>query len=506
MGKDSWEPLVAGPASRELASLSQEISISARSLATDRVENIAVTTMRPSVSSGRANESIEVTARVENFGSVDAKQIPIQFSVDGNTIESKEIDVAAGSSVLAHFTLTPRAAGLTVLSVSIPDDSLAADSSRQHVIHVRNQNQILFIEDQDGDANLMRMSLAPPTDENRRDRFVSVSPYDISAIDLADWDLLVLSDVRSIQTDAYTKLVRFVQQGGGVFAAFGPNTSAPQWNKLSEQSDILGFRFRSPSKSGDWRIDPLDYASPVAAPFSGFPDSGLLTTPIFRYWQINASTAGYDAVDLAFSHGEPLVVRKNVQRGSVASILSAPSAGLGSASQSSWNAIAAWPSFVPMMQQLAQVMLDRQAAENNVLSGMPLTGIVANDGDPSRIEISRPDGTDSQLLVGDQTEVGGNRQWLYDETEMRGIYLATDPQGNVTPYAVNIDPVECRLESVPTSSLPLRAETEPAADETFTSARPPVDPQILPRILLGLLLVLLVTESLLAWIVGRRIG
>ena len=106
---------------------------------------------------------------------------------------------------------------------------------------------------------------------------------------------------------------------------WGPRTAAANWNDHPLGSELLGFRLLEPSAQQSWGIDPLEYRSPLVAPFVGFPDSGLLTTPIFRYWKIEPlkpETAAADSwqVDLAIDTGDPLVVRHRVGGGVVTSL------------------------------------------------------------------------------------------------------------------------------------------------------------------------------------------
>ena len=68
---------------------------------------------------------------------------------------------------------------------------------------------------------------------------------------------------------------------------WGPRTTAAAWNAQPQMPELLGFRLLESSAEQEWQIDPLEYHSPLVAPFVGFPDAGLLTTPIFRYWKID---------------------------------------------------------------------------------------------------------------------------------------------------------------------------------------------------------------------------
>lgn len=93
------------------------------------------------------------------------------------------------------------------------------------------------------------------------------------------------------------RLTSYVENGGSLFVLAGPRTSAAAWNQSGASlSQLSGTKLLNPAESGDWHIDPLNYSSPIARPFANFPDAGLLTTPIFRYWKISPTESAADGL------------------------------------------------------------------------------------------------------------------------------------------------------------------------------------------------------------------
>ncbi len=165
----------------------------------------------------------------------------------------------------------------------------------------------------------------------------------------------------------------------------------------------VGFDFQNVSEESDWTIDPLDYRSPIVAPFSGFPNAGLLTTPIFRYWKIvNRSTDL--KVDIALSSGDPWLVRHRVGKGWVASFLSAPESGQLSGASSTWNAVTTWPSFLPLAQQLLQAISDVDSRVYNRLAGQPIGDRLALLAPLSSIRLQTPSGEELDIACSQPSE------------------------------------------------------------------------------------------------------
>jgi hypothetical protein len=266
----------------------------------------------------------------------------------------------------------------------------------------------------------------------------------------------------------------------------------------------LGFEFRSISESGDWSVDPIDYRSPIVAPFAGFPNSGLLTMPIFRYWQIDKLSA--DAViDLALTTGDPLLVRKRLGKGWVVSILSAPEDGQSSSSDESWNAITTWPSFLPLAQQLVQTISESDAQSSNRTAGQTISDRLPAFSQATAIKLQRPDQTELRIACA-QSDRAGRSEWSYSGTDARGLYRVTEPTEAQRQFAININPEQSSLQSIDLQSIrPLLGVSNVATTASRGDAEAAQNSDWLARIFLSLLGGLLVIEMLLAWLIGKRI-
>lgn len=522
LGRDSWDPLAAGN-SGILNQLSQSADLQIVSMASPQVENLAVTDLSVNQASSLVGAALEVTAEVANFGTTTADQVPVQLALDGQAFESLRVDIPANESVRVVFSARIRDTGLKVLRASIPPDRLQADNQRYLVIEARNQDRVLFVEEQTGDLRLLRMSLAPLDDTGldanrvKEDGLLApgmrhtISTIDLPSTDLPEWEIIVMQDIAFVDRGLVEQLDAYVQQGGTLILSFGPRTRADAWNSLLQGNNFLGFELAGPSAEQSWTLDPLDYSSPIVAPFYGYPDAGLLTTPIFRHWTIRETSASLN-VEIGISNSTPFLVRHPWGSGWVVSLLSAPSAGsmAGAGGEDSWNALAVWPSFVPLMQQLVQTQLSSQLAQYNLRAGQILQSRT-DSLQSTQVRIVSPDGTEHSI----STESVGDKSfgWFFADTVHSGVYFSRDAQDSLTPFAVNVDPIESPLQAssvaLPSASgrLSGMAGNQPEDSQTPPESLLPNDAgQRVSRWLLGLLLVLLLSESLVAWQIGRRAG
>lgn len=521
-GADHWQAAVRGPTAKRLRQLGEKFPIELESMADRQASNLAVTALRPASSRVLAGQPVEIDVTVANYSDTSARELPVQLGIDDNTLASQRVDIPAQSTQTIHFSVVPTTLGLSVLSAAIPNDRLQVDNRRLQVIEVREDYDVLFVEQQAGDARVLQLGLRPVGGSEAARARSAVSIVELSTLDLDAWQVVVLCDLERIDSVQLERLDRFVRQGGALICLWGPRTAAANWNDQPLGTELLGFRFLEPSAEQSWGIDPLEYRSPLVAPFVGFPDSGLLTTPIFRYWKVeplHSKTATADSwqVDLALDTGDPLVARHRLGGGVVTSLFSAPQTG--SSEEHPWNAMAAWPSFVPLLQRLVQTAMDHSRANHSVLAGQSLVGQrlasqaasqVASAATRS-VTITKPDGSESQLAIED-TRAGATVPWTFSQTQQSGVYWASVDSGSqrqpyVVPYVVNVDGSESELKSVQVDQFPhSTASLPPAVDTPPTRSQVAESSPWLTRSWLFALGVLLIVESWLAWALGRRSG
>lgn len=511
-GQDTWqEALSGGRSQKPLGQLAATHTVVYESLAGPanvRPSNLAMMSLTTAGSRALKDRPLDVEVNVTNYGEVEAAQVPLQLTANGQTLASQFIELPAGASRVVHMKLVPSVTGLMTISASLPEDRLLADNQRQSVIEVRSEFKVLCVENSYSDPRILKASLQPPVSVQSAMQVTSTTQLELSLADLSDFDAVVLNDVTNLSENEFARLTEFVGSGRSLICLLGQNSDAGNWNTLlGNAKNPLGFRLNEPSEFADWRIDPLDYASPIAAPFASHPDAGLLTTPIFRFWKIQLpeDAAERPQVELQLQDAAPFVLLNRWGKGRVASLLSAPQTGAMRGATEPWNAMATWPSFLPLMQQLVQATLADSATIFNLTVGQPISGSQRATGDKTLVQIVRPDGNEVELQTSD-VDANGLRTWNYTATMNRGLYQASVEGGVPRPYAVNIVPNQSDLQSVPIDKLP--KSFEKAASPVAVSVENESDnsSSTLVRWLLGSLAVMLIAESCLAWILGRRLA
>jgi hypothetical protein len=324
--------------------------------------------------------------------------------------------------------------------------------------------------------------------------------------ELADYDCVVLSNIGRFSRDEASVLGDYLHRGGGLIVFLGDQVQLDSYNQelggeVSKQR-VLPARLLELSQEAQYRFDPLEYRHPIAGSFRGFEKSGLLTTPIWKYVKLKPNEQA--AVALAFEGGDPAVVEERIGRGM--SLLFASAASPQSVSGTSdpptpWTAIASWPSFPPLVQEMLLRAVSRREEGRSVLVGEELVGSVTGGTSQPAVNLAGPRGVSQRVPL---VQAGGESVWSLSATALSGIYEAQlASPAKAQKFAVNVDPRESDLERVPADSLPaqIALSLDDAQDGASLAAAAPGAAYF--RLILFAVLGLLACESLVAWWIGR---
>jgi hypothetical protein len=249
---------------------------------------------------------------------------------------------------------------------------------------------------------------------------------------------------------------------------------------------------------------PGDYEHPAVAPFRGHPQSGLLTAPVWRYFKLTPWESGQAKVALAFENQDPAIIEERFGRGR--SLLLATAVSLSAVDRTRqpptvWTAWPTWPSFPPLVHTLVQSATRGLARNRTVLVGQPLAADLPRETVGSTLTVTTPADREERVPV--RVE-GSDRRWFYDGTETSGVYRAAgENQEAAQWFAVNVDTIESDLSRVDRDALPAAFGEPPATGETSSAGPAPGTGWPLFRALLGVVLLLLLVETVLAWRFGR---
>jgi len=482
-----------------------------------RVDNTAVTGLRLRDAYVVLGRDVVFQAQIRNFGPVDRANLSVQFVVDDRTVGRQTIDLAAGSEASLAFTHRFETPGEHVVRVQLPDDALAIDNRRRLSVPVRPALNVLCVSGKPGAADHVALALSPSKTGESTIQTEVATESALLERELASYDCVILCNVGRFGQDEATVLHEYAHNGGGVVVFLGDQVAAESYNRWlagedDEGSALLPAKLGEIAATGEYRFDPRGYEHPIVDAFRGHQRTGLLTTPIWKYYKLNVGEDSPAKVALWLDSGDPAIVEQPIGRGRA--ILVATSASDDSLDRTTspptpWTVFSTWPSFPPLVHEMLAAGVSGRFQNRNVLVGQPLDSSVNSTAVGIPLTVYPPQ-------VGDpppppervRLELDGDVSvWSFASTEQSGIYRAEfgEPISKTELYAVNVDARESDLSRISVEDLPAQwqQELEQAAGGASTAAL--AGPRrYLYHWFLGGVLVLLLAETFVAWHVGNR--
>jgi hypothetical protein len=469
-------------------------------------QNLAVTNLQIDQRLIAVRTEVTIQAELRSFAAEDRPNQAVEVLVDGQRIADERVDLVAGGTATVsakHRFDTP---GEHAVEVRLADDALPIDNHRWLIVPVRDAVRILCIGGRPEETRHLALALQPRREMSGPFEIVEASESRLVEGDLLQFDCVFLCNVGRFSQDEAGVLHRYVTRGGGLVIFLGDQVQAASYNQLlggAAESRILPAKLGVPAATATYRFDPLDYRHSIVQPFRGYEASGLLTTPIWKYIQLEPSPGA--RVALGFDSGSPAIVEERIGRGRC--ILVATAASPGSLDRTSdpptpWTALSSWPSFPPLVHEMLQFSVAGQSEGRNLLVGDELTGSVAAGGLDQPVTLTGPDGLSERLPV---VAEGLGARWTFGGTAKSGLYEARAGQ-TVQRFAVNINPRESDLARFDPELLPSQLVREPRAIEDDQPAATARDSSSYFRLFLFAVLGLLVLEPILAWQFGRGRG
>ncbi len=434
--RTTWAPKLSETAQAEFLRQTSELANSAALIVLDvgrpHADNLAVVDLRPVDPPVLAGRVASLRVSLKNFGRRARPRQNVDLLVDGRRIARKEVDVSPGGSAEVEFSYLFDAPGDHSIEVVAPGDALDIDNHRFLALPVRREIRVLCIDGRpsgerfQGAADYLAVALAPreQLSGNAGFRVETAAESALLERNLADYDCLFLCNVARFSAGEAHALSAYLQGGGGVVFFLGDRVRAESYNRelgvagqgRAGGAEILPARLGEVVYRPQFRLDPLGFRHPILQAFRGRGQSGLLTTPIFNYFKLSPPNDSSATTVLALADGDPLIVERRVGQGRV--VLVATSAEPG------WSALPLWPSFVPLVQEIAAFCAADRLQQCNV-------------------------------MVGDRAALS------FADTAQSGIHVVRldPPPGDERMFAVNVDPLESDLARIELEEL--RAEVWP---------------------------------------------
>ncbi len=340
-----------------------------------------------------------------------------------------------------------------------------------------------------------------------------VAESQLSRRELAPYDAVILCNIAQFTESEVAALDDYLKQGGGVIVFGGDQVVPENYNRLlfADGKGLLPASI-GPSvgdaakKEASFGFNPLGFKHPIVAEFAGEADpvtAGLTGAKTWQFHKLSIPNGSLAKVALAFdngSPGDPAVIEVPRHRGTVIQVATSADDG--------WTT---WPyhaSYPPIMGQVVFQAAAGRLTERNVRVGQPLDQALPASGAAAPVSVVVPDG---KTLPTKLQPAGGVSMLHFEDTELSGPYQVKlgPPLAFEATFAANPNPAESDPAKLDRTGL---AEAVPGWNfayltnwrELTGNARSVSQRGELHRPLLYGVLILLIVESVLAWLFGHH--
>lgn len=472
-------------------------------------ENLSVQIERPAGASVIAHhQPLEVRVQVRNHGRSRVKNLSVVLTADGDSLASKNVEVAGDSQVFLVFTCQLQSIGTHVLSVSIdeaaarsgagesPQAVVTTDDVARWSIEVIEPVRVGIVSARPpdstmiDDATFLNLALSPYavslvagslTEETGGwaeahagadpIRSEISAPEDMTERWLTSIEAVALTNVPALDDRSAERLAAFVENGG-LLLVWAGDALQPAWYNRSwgpnGSHKLLPYTFGQLSRPGQRGADNLkiqsqSYDHPALTLFNRSSNGRLDSIDFNTWFQLEEaepdekSTAADDRAFnlLVLENGDPLLAERAVGRGRV--LQWATSCG------ERWSNLPLREVFVPLMQQLILYGATASSPRLNLETGQTLALTRFESGEQGRssnetssdaaaqpVELLTPQGTRHRL----ERQINGDQRTVqFARTQFPGTYLLSEADGRTTPIAVSAPGEESVLTSLSSSSL-----------------------------------------------------
>jgi len=519
--RTTWAPHLSAGSNEELWRQAQDLAHQASLVLIDlgnpTAENLAVTDLKtPALILAGQETNVEVHLR--NFGRQGRANQNVDFLINGRRIAREVVNVPPAGDVGVKFKHRFSTPGEQVVEVSAAGDLLEIDNHRYVATTVREKLRVLCIDGRpygkpfQGAADYVAAALAPSAAASEDTSF-QVEVAGESALlerNLGEYDCVILCNIAQFAADEVRLFDTYLRHGGSLIFFPGDETLPESYNrdlsvsghKEGEREFLLPAQLGSLVEEPQTRLNAFEFRHPVLAVFRGGGESGLLTTPVFKYFKLIPEENSSANTILALLNGDPLLMERAVRRGRV--LLWA------TAAEPTWSGLPLWPSFVPLLQETVLYCAAGEGRKRNVAVGEPLELLLPAAAAEVQLTLRLPDSSERML----QPRLAGGQAVLsFSDTFISGIYQfrLPPPMEQNLSYAVNLDTRESDLAKVEEKEL--REKLWPGVDFRYAAGQSDLLSPSKPAVsrgrewscpLLSLALLLLFIETFTAWKLGRH--
>jgi hypothetical protein len=332
---------------------------------------------------------------VSNFSDTPRDHVQVDFQINEQTVEKRDISLNSRDSRVVEFSGFNLNDGANRCTVEIASGDFAPDNRFYFTLRREIPAKALIVESATrGRSDSLHLQSALTTDDNLPFTFDLKSTGAVDPAGIQEHALVILNDAGALNSALADALVKFVNGGGQLIVATGPQTQVESFNQSLQQISPALLREAVQTKAGESAaITDVKFDHPI---FEVFQQSGRLAAAnVIGYFR--SEPRANAAVLARFEDGSPALIEGTTGKGRV--LLFTSSLG------PSWNDLPLTPLYLPFIHQMVRYAGTREA---NSWYGLGQTFTVKKGSEgappavdtPSGVRLSEVRSTpDGELLV-----------------------------------------------------------------------------------------------------------
>jgi hypothetical protein len=344
-----------------------------------------------------------LSVQVSNFSDTPRDRLAIDFQINDQTVEKREVSLNARETKVVEFTGFNLTEGANRCVVEVAAGDFPADNKFYFTIRREAPAKALIVESASrGRSDSFYLQSALSLNDALPFNFTVKSAGGVDPSGVAENSLVILNDSGPLSGALAESLKKFVEGGGQLIVSAGPHTDAHSFNEPLRGVLPATLGDAVQTKPGEaLAITNIKFDHPI---FEIFRESGRLAAArVFGYLR---SEAKPNANVLArFEDGSPALVEANAGKGRI--LLFTSSLG------PSWNDLALTPLYLPLVHQMIRYAGSR---EEGSWYGLDQTFKVAKESKGDAPAVDSPDGvrlTENRLTPDGDLLITGRQPGFY---------------------------------------------------------------------------------------------
>jgi hypothetical protein len=317
--------------------------------------NVAVTNVEARAVVYGQKYADKLAVHVSNFGDEAREHLQLDFKINDQTVEKRELNLAARDNGVVEFTGFNLAEGANRCVVVLSANDFAPDNQFYFTLRRDVPSKALIVERavraRVGESFYLQSALT--TGETLPYSFEVKSAGAVDPSEISSYALVILNDTGAVAGELSDSLTKYVEAGGHLIVAAGPHADAESFNQAFQRIAPALLRERVQLERGESiAITDAKMDHPI---FEAFQSGGrLIRARVFGY---HRSEPREQATVLArFEDGSPALVERNTGASGGRVLLFTTSLDTG------WTDLPLTPVYLPLVQQMVRYLGQRDEA------------------------------------------------------------------------------------------------------------------------------------------------